>query len=101
MKTVEYKHALLVKTASVREVVLGAPLRVILKQPASRTVASDIDLLVAPVHRPKESFFLIPQAEKVTVVFPMRFKDSIDIVFATSFPQVHPKYFCNLWPRTL
>ncbi|PRQ30240.1 hypothetical protein RchiOBHm_Chr5g0022461 [Rosa chinensis] len=83
----EYKHALLVKIASVREVVLGAPLRVILKQLASRTVASDIDPLVALVHRPKESFFLIPQAEKVTVVFPMRFKDSIDIVLATSFLQ--------------
>ncbi|KAM5577448.1 hypothetical protein ABKV19_008008 [Rosa sericea] len=52
----EYKHALLVKIASVREVVLGAPLRVILKQPALRTFASDVDPLVALVHRPKESF---------------------------------------------
>nr|XP_011460552.1 PREDICTED: actin-related protein 2/3 complex subunit 2A isoform X2 [Fragaria vesca subsp. vesca] len=83
----EYKQALLVKIASVREVVLGAPLRVVLKQLASRTVASVIDPLVALVHRPKESFFLIPQAEKVTVVFPMRFKDSIDIILATSFLQ--------------
>ncbi|PRQ55832.1 hypothetical protein RchiOBHm_Chr1g0328971 [Rosa chinensis] len=58
-----YKHALLVKIASVREVVLGAPLRVILKQPALRTFASDVDPLVALVHRPKESFFLIPQEE--------------------------------------
>lgn len=42
---------------------LGAPLRVVLKQLASRTVASDIDPLVALVHRPKESFFLIPQVK--------------------------------------
>lgn len=83
----ENKHALLVKIASVREVVLGAPLRVVLKHLASRTVAPDIDQLLALVHRPKESFFLIPQAEKVTVVFPMRFNDSIDIVLATSFLQ--------------
>ncbi|XVE48411.1 hypothetical protein DITRI_Ditri01bG0000300 [Diplodiscus trichospermus] len=83
----EYKHALLVKVASVREVVLGAPLRVILKYLASRTVAPNIDRLVALVHRPNESFFLVPQAEKVTVVFPMRFKDSIDTVLATSFLQ--------------
>ncbi|XP_050369622.1 actin-related protein 2/3 complex subunit 2A [Argentina anserina] len=83
----EYKHALLVKIASIREVVLGAPLRVVLKQLASRTVPSDIDPLLALVHRPKESYFLIPQAEKLTVVFPMRFKDSIDIALATSFLQ--------------
>ncbi|CAL8149857.1 unnamed protein product [Prunus armeniaca] len=83
----EYKHALLVKIASVREVVLGAPLRGILKKLTSRTVASNTDGLVALVHRPNESFFLIPQAEKVTVIFPMRFKDSIDIVLATSFLQ--------------
>ncbi|XP_021300165.1 actin-related protein 2/3 complex subunit 2A isoform X5 [Herrania umbratica] len=83
----EYRHALLVKVASVREVVLGAPLRVILKYLASRTIAPDIDRLVALVHRPNESFFLLPQAEKVTAVFPMRFKDSIDTVLATSFLQ--------------
>ncbi|XVF00429.1 hypothetical protein REPUB_Repub04eG0000800 [Reevesia pubescens] len=83
----ECRHAILVKVASVREVVLGAPLRVILKNLASRTVAPDIDRLVALVHRPNESFFLVPQAEKVTVVFPMRFKDSIDTVLATSFLQ--------------
>lgn len=83
----EYKNALLAKIASVREVVLGAPLRVILKYLASRTVAPDIDRLVALVHRPNESFFLVPQADKVTVVFPMRFKDFIDTVLATSFLQ--------------
>ncbi|KAE8659437.1 Actin-related protein 2/3 complex subunit 2A [Hibiscus syriacus] len=83
----ENRHTLLVKIASVREVVLGAPLRVILKHLASRTVAPDINQFVALVHRPNESFFLVPQAEKVTVVFPMRFKDSIDIVLATSFLQ--------------
>ncbi|KAK6911262.1 Actin-related protein 2/3 complex subunit 2 [Dillenia turbinata] len=81
------RHALLVKISSIREVVLGAPLRVILKSLASRTVASDIDRYLALVHRPMESFFLIPQAEKVTVVYPMRFKDSIDIVLAKSFLQ--------------
>ncbi|OIW09577.1 hypothetical protein TanjilG_28176 [Lupinus angustifolius] len=83
----EQKHAFLVKVASVREVVLGAPLRVVLKNLASRTVARDMDPLVALVHRPKESFFLVPQANKVTVVYPMRFNDSIDIVLATSFLQ--------------
>lgn len=83
----EQRQTFLVKVASIREVVLGAPLRVILKNLASRTVARDMDPLVALVHRPNESFFLFPQADKVTVVYPMRFNDSIDIVLATSFLQ--------------
>ncbi|KAK7262140.1 hypothetical protein RJT34_29701 [Clitoria ternatea] len=83
----DQRHAFLVKVASVREVVLGAPLRVILEHLAARTVASDMDPHVALVHRPNESFFLFPRADKVTVVFPMRFNDSIDIVLATSFLQ--------------
>lgn len=57
----EQRHALLVKIASVREVVLGAPIRIILKHLASRKVAPDLDRLVALVHRPNESFFLVPQ----------------------------------------
>lgn len=81
------RQAVLIKIACVREVVLGAPLRVILKNLASRSLAVDKDQLVSLVHRPNESFFLVPQAEKVTVIFPMRFKDSIDIVLGTSFLQ--------------
>ncbi|KAD4586522.1 hypothetical protein E3N88_24123 [Mikania micrantha] len=83
----ENKHGLLVKIASVREVVMGAPLRVMLKRLASRSVPSNAGMLVPLVHRPNESFFLVPQVEKVTVVFPMRFSDSIDTVLATSFLQ--------------
>ncbi|XP_052182481.1 actin-related protein 2/3 complex subunit 2A [Diospyros lotus] len=83
----EYRNTLLLKIASVREVVMGAPLRVVLKHLASRTVAPDTERLLALVHRPKESLFLVPQVDKVTVVFPMRFKDSIDTVLATSFLQ--------------
>ncbi|CAM6034053.1 unnamed protein product [Sphagnum compactum] len=75
------------KVASLRTIVLGAPLREILKHLASRTVAPDADNLVALLHRPRQSYFLIPQAEKVTVVFPMRYKDSNDVVLATSFLQ--------------
>ncbi|KAF9592220.1 hypothetical protein IFM89_012796, partial [Coptis chinensis] len=87
------QYDLLIKVASLREVILGAPLRVVLKHLASRTVAPDIDQLVALVHRPKESFFLVPEDDKVTVVFPMRFKDSVDTVLATSFLQLNNYQF--------
>ncbi|XP_020682660.1 actin-related protein 2/3 complex subunit 2A [Dendrobium catenatum] len=83
----EQRKAILVKVASVREVVLGAPLRMVLHHLASRTTFPNMGQLIALVHRPKESFFLIPQVEKVTVIFPMRFRDSVDIVLATSFLQ--------------
>ncbi|KAI4371589.1 hypothetical protein MLD38_009918 [Melastoma candidum] len=82
------RHSLLVKVASVREIVLGPPLRQLLRALASSTIVSDTEEEPVPlVHRPKESFLVIPQADRVTVVFPMRFKDSIDIVLATSFLQ--------------
>ncbi|CAH1432889.1 unnamed protein product [Lactuca virosa] len=83
----EMKQNLLVKIASVREVVMGAPLRVILKRLASRSVPPNVGVLVPLLHRPNESFFIVPQIEKVTVVFPMRFNDSIDTVLAASFLQ--------------
>ncbi|XP_024534606.1 actin-related protein 2/3 complex subunit 2A [Selaginella moellendorffii] len=77
----------LTKFASVRSVVLGAPLREILKHLAMNTVSPDADRLTALMHRPRESCFLVPQADKVTVIFPMRFKDANDAVLATSFLQ--------------
>ncbi|KAJ7571030.1 hypothetical protein O6H91_01G145900 [Diphasiastrum complanatum] len=78
---------LLSKISSLRAVVLGAPLREILKHLATKTVSPDADRLVSLMHRPKESCYLLPQPEKVTVVFPMRFKDNNDIILATAFLQ--------------
>ncbi|XP_031392527.1 actin-related protein 2/3 complex subunit 2A isoform X2 [Punica granatum] len=83
----DYKQSLLVKIASVREIVLGAPLRMVLKRLGSRMMIPNGNQLIALVHRPKEAFFVIPQVEKVIVVYPMRFSDSIDTVLATSFLQ--------------
>lgn len=63
------RQALLTKVASVREVVLGAPLRLVLKHLASRSLAPDMDQLVALVHRPNESFFLYPQVRLLILCF--------------------------------
>lgn len=83
----DHKNALLMKIASVREVVMGAPLRAVLKNLVLRTVPSSSEKLISLVHRPNESFFLVPQIDKVTAIFPMRFNDSIDTVLASSFLQ--------------
>ncbi|GAB2241348.1 hypothetical protein Droror1_Dr00018123 [Drosera rotundifolia] len=60
----ENRHAFLVKLASVREVVLGAPLKVVLGNLGSRSIDPDMDRLVALVHWPKESFFLVPECSE-------------------------------------
>ncbi|MCO5594857.1 hypothetical protein L7F22_048892 [Adiantum nelumboides] len=78
---------LMIKVACLRAIVLGAPLRDVLKHLAAKVMAPEADRLMAVVHRPRESFFVIPQPDKVTIVFPMRFKDSNDSVLATSFLQ--------------
>ncbi|XP_078153210.1 actin-related protein 2/3 complex subunit 2A-like [Carex rostrata] len=52
-----------------------------------KTVGPEAGQPVALVHRPNESFFVIPQADRVTVIYPMSFQDSTDIVLATSFLQ--------------
>ncbi|CAM6109945.1 unnamed protein product [Calypogeia fissa] len=83
----EVLDEIIIKVASLRSIILGAPLREILKHLATGVVAPDADNLVSLMHRPKESYFLIPQPEKVTVVFPMRFKDSNDVILGTSFLQ--------------
>ncbi|XP_051145391.1 actin-related protein 2/3 complex subunit 2A [Andrographis paniculata] len=83
----EHKQGLLLKIASIREVVQGAPLRAVLRQLVLRSLRSESNKLISLAHRPNESFFVVPQADKVTVIFPMRFKDSVDTVLATSFLQ--------------
>ncbi|KAK1368014.1 Arp2/3 complex 34 kDa subunit [Heracleum sosnowskyi] len=83
----EKRNDILVKIAAVRDLVLGAPLRMILEHLASRTLSQAKDRLIALVHRPKECFFLIPREDKVTVIYPVRFEDPIDTVLATSFLQ--------------
>ncbi|GKA58323.1 hypothetical protein Tco_0757511, partial [Tanacetum coccineum] len=55
------RQALLIKIASVREVVMGALLRVILKRLAFRSTPSNAGVFVPLVHQPHESFFIVPQ----------------------------------------
>lgn len=84
---VDQRHIALIKIASVRDVVLGAPLRLILKQLASRTLTTepDVDQLIALVHRPMESFFLVPQVR----LFP------VHIILSQSFSNTPVQFSCT------
>lgn len=61
LSLIEHRQELLGKIASIREVVQGAPLKSVLKQLVSRTVKSELNKLISLVHRPNESFFVVPQ----------------------------------------
>uniref|UniRef100_A0A7S0MRY2 Arp2/3 complex 34 kDa subunit n=1 Tax=Pyramimonas obovata TaxID=1411642 RepID=A0A7S0MRY2_9CHLO len=71
------------KLASLRCVVMGAPLRTQLQRLGTGECAEG-PLLAVP-HRTSEAFFVKPQADSVTIIFPMRFKDANDATIATTF----------------
>lgn len=83
----ETQIQLIRKIASLRAVVLGAPMREILKNLTSKVIVPNGNQVISLMQRPKENLFLIPLPDKVIIVVPVHFKDSIDAVIATSFLQ--------------
>lgn len=83
----ETRILLITKIASLRAIVLGAPMRDILKNLTSKAIVPDGNQVISLMQRPKENLFIIPLPDKVVVVVPVHFKDSIDAVIATSFLQ--------------
>mmetsp|Transcript_8178 Transcript_8178/g.14161 ORF Transcript_8178/g.14161 Transcript_8178/m.14161 type:complete len:320 (+) Transcript_8178:237-1196(+) len=71
------------KIASFRSVVMGAPLKAQLEL-LSKGACVEGPLIAVP-HRTSEAFFVKPQADSVTVLFPMRFKDANDATIAATF----------------
>ena len=52
---------LMIRVACLRAIVMGAPLRDVLKHLLAKVVSPEADRLMAVVHRPTEAFFVIPQ----------------------------------------
>ncbi|KAL3642078.1 hypothetical protein CASFOL_012893 [Castilleja foliolosa] len=67
--------------SSVQAVILSSQLKEILRNVESYSMYKPIKL----VYHPREPFFVIKQATKITVVFPMRFKENEDVIIATAF----------------
>ena len=67
--SVGHKQAFLVKIASIRELVQGAPLRAVFKQLVSRGVKSDLNKIISIVHRPNESYFIFPQVNFLNLIW--------------------------------
>mmetsp|Transcript_39383 Transcript_39383/g.125678 ORF Transcript_39383/g.125678 Transcript_39383/m.125678 type:complete len:163 (+) Transcript_39383:217-705(+) len=77
------RAALISRLASVRILVMGAPLRALLSRLAEGQSAEGP--LQAIPHRPEETFFARPESDHVEVIFPMKFRDASDGTIASSF----------------
>ncbi|GBG71750.1 hypothetical protein CBR_g9158 [Chara braunii] len=98
--TEEERFKLMTKLAALRAIIMGAPLRETLKSLLSQPMAEmgeteggglqtayEKKKNIVILHRPGEFFYAFPQSEKVTIVFPMRFKDSNDAALGVAFLQ--------------
>lgn len=87
----EAKQSFIAKLASIRAVIMGAGLRKLLLQtsedggPGGYGVKKPIEVVL---FRAGEVFFALPEADRVTVVFPMQFSSNEDAVRAVAFFQV-------------
>ncbi|KAH6778075.1 hypothetical protein C2S51_009387 [Perilla frutescens var. frutescens] len=73
--------------ASVQAVVLSSQLKEILRNADSHEIALGICKPIKLIYHPREPFFVIKQATKITAIFPMRFKEKEDVIIATAFFQ--------------
>ncbi|XP_057783537.1 actin-related protein 2/3 complex subunit 2B [Salvia miltiorrhiza] len=74
--------------ASVQAVLVSSQLKEILRNVNSQEdIAHAIYKPIKLIYHPREPFFVIKQATKMSAVFPMRFKEKEDVIIATAFFQ--------------
>ncbi|XP_010670954.2 actin-related protein 2/3 complex subunit 2B isoform X2 [Beta vulgaris subsp. vulgaris] len=73
--------------AAVASVILSSQLKEMLRNFSSEDASEGTYKPIKCIYHPREPLFVIRQPKKVTVVFPMRFKETSDVVIATSFFQ--------------
>ncbi|XP_042378029.1 actin-related protein 2/3 complex subunit 2B-like [Zingiber officinale] len=86
-KRKEARMMTITEISSIQSVILSLQLKDMLCSLKLKDVGSGICRPVKIVYQPREPFFVIKMPEKVTVIYPMRFKDDSDVVLATSFFQ--------------
>ncbi|CAI9118078.1 OLC1v1019594C2 [Oldenlandia corymbosa var. corymbosa] len=73
--------------ASVQGVILSSQLKDMLVNVNSLEVSQGMFRPIRLIYHPRELFFVIRQPEKITAVFPMRFKEDTDVIISTAFFQ--------------
>ncbi|XP_076896489.1 actin-related protein 2/3 complex subunit 2B-like [Bidens hawaiensis] len=73
--------------SSVQAVILSSQLRELLKNVKDQEISQGTYKPIKLVYHPNEPFYVVKQPAKLTVVFPIRFKEHSDIVIAKAFFQ--------------
>ncbi|XP_021752325.1 actin-related protein 2/3 complex subunit 2B-like isoform X2 [Chenopodium quinoa] len=73
--------------AAVASVILSSQLKEMLRNFSAEDAPEGTYKPIKCIYHPREPLFVIRQPQKITVVFPMRFKETSDVVIATSFFQ--------------
>ncbi|KAF2314015.1 hypothetical protein GH714_021531 [Hevea brasiliensis] len=73
--------------SSVQAVILSSQLKEMLENVNSQDVSQGMYKPIKLVYHPREPFYVIKQQQKITAVFPMRFKEPSDVIIATAFFQ--------------
>ncbi|KAJ0810585.1 putative arp2/3 complex subunit protein [Helianthus annuus] len=73
--------------SSVQAVILSSQLRELLKNVNDQEISQGTYKPIKLVYHPNEPFYVVKQPAKLTVVFPIRFKEHSDIVIAKAFFQ--------------
>ncbi|KAJ0970428.1 hypothetical protein J5N97_023305 [Dioscorea zingiberensis] len=83
----ENRRKMITEISSIQAVILSLQLKDMLWNLGSQDKTNGICKPIQLVYHPREPFFVVRMIEKITAIFPMRFKDNSDVVIATSFFQ--------------
>lgn len=73
--------------SSVQAVILSSQLKEMLRNVDSQDTSQGMNKPIKLVYHPREPFYVIRQPQKITAVFPMRFREHSDVIIATAFFQ--------------
>ncbi|KAJ6719369.1 ACTIN-RELATED PROTEIN 2/3 COMPLEX SUBUNIT 2B [Salix purpurea] len=73
--------------SSVQAVILSSQLKEMLRNVNSQDTSQGMNKPIKLVYHPREPFYIIRQPQKITAVFPIRFREHSDVIIATAFFQ--------------
>ncbi|KAI5580440.1 hypothetical protein BDE02_08G154500 [Populus trichocarpa] len=80
-------YKVITQISSVQAVILCSQLKEMLRNVNSQDTSQGMNKPIKLVYHPREPFYVIRQPQKITAVFPMRFKEHSDVIIATAFFQ--------------
>ncbi|XP_011029758.1 PREDICTED: actin-related protein 2/3 complex subunit 2B-like isoform X2 [Populus euphratica] len=77
-------YKVITQISSVQAVILCSQLKEMLRNVNSQDTSQGMNKPIKLVYHPREPFYVIRQPQKITAVFPMRFKEHSDVIIATA-----------------